>query len=189
MPSDEELIEKYLKGKEQSLEVLIKRYLKPIYSFSFNFALNQQDAEDLTQEIFLKMWRNLKKFNQNKKPAPYRTESSGSGFKSWLFKIAKNTCFDFLRKKKRNLTLNLENLDILADFAPSLIEELEKENWMEKIKKEIENLPLKMQKVLDLYYNFGLNFREISEVLRESVNTIKSRHKRAIYRLRKSIFQ
>jgi len=46
-----------------------------------------------------------------------------------------------------------------------------------------------MQKVLDLYYNFGLNFREISEILGESVNTIKSRHKRAISKLKKTIFE
>jgi RNA polymerase sigma-70 factor (ECF subfamily) len=177
MLSEKKLVERYLKGEQKSLEVLIQTYLKSIYGFVFRFVQNQQDAEDLTQEIFLKMWRNLKKFKKEK------------GFKSWLFKIAKNTCFDFLRKKKRNLTLNLENLDILADFAPSLIEEVEKENLIEKIKKEIEKLPLKMQKVLDLYYNFGLNFREISEVLGESVNTIKSRHRRAIYRLKKSIFQ
>jgi RNA polymerase sigma-70 factor (ECF subfamily) len=175
--SDQELIQLYLKGREDALELLIRKYLKPIYGYVFRFVQNQQDAEDLTQEIFLKMWRNLKKFKK------------GNSFKSWLFKIAKNTCFDFLRKKKRDLALNLENLDILADFAPSLIEEVEKENWAEKIKKEIEKLPLKMQKVLDLYYNFGLNFKEISEVLGEPVNTIKSRHRRAIYRLKKSIFQ
>jgi RNA polymerase sigma-70 factor (ECF subfamily) len=175
--SDQELIQLYLKGREDALELLIRKYLKPIYGYVFRFVQNQQDAEDLTQEIFLKMWRNLKKFKK------------GKSFKSWLFKIAKNTCFDFLRKKKGNLALNLENLDILADFAPSLIEEVEKENWIEKIKKGIEKLPLKMQKVLDLYYNLGLNFREISEVLGEPVNTIKSRHRRAIYRLKKSIFQ
>jgi RNA polymerase sigma factor (sigma-70 family) len=189
MLSDEELIKKYLKGDEKSLEVLIKRYLKPIYSFSFSFVLNQQDAEDLTQEIFLKMWRNLKKFNQNKNLAPYRTEGSGSGFKSWLFTIAKNTCFDFLRKKKRSLILNVENLEIIADFTPSLIEMFEKENLMEKLKREIEELPFKMKQVMDLYYNAGLNFREISEILGEPVNTIKSRHRRAISKLKKSILE
>ncbi len=175
--NDQELITQFLKGDEKALELLIQKYLKPIYGYVFKFVQNQQDAEDLTQETFLKMWRNLKKFKKEK------------NFKSWLFTIAKNTCFDFLRKKKKNLALNLENLEIIADFAPSFIEELEKESWAEKIKREIEKLPFKMQKVLDLYYNFGLNFREISEILKEPVNTIKSRHNRAIYKLKKSIFQ
>jgi len=175
--NDQELITQFLKGDEKALELLIQKYLKPIYGYVFKFVQNQQDAEDLTQETFLKMWRNLKKFKKEK------------NFKSWLFAIAKNTCFDFLRKKKKNLALNLENLEIIADFAPSFLEELEKENWTEKIKREMEKLPFKMQKVLDLYYNFGLNFREISEILKEPVNTIKSRHNRAIYKLKKSIFQ
>ena len=175
--NDQELITQFLKGDEKALELLIQKYLKPIYGYVFKFVQNQQDAEDLTQETFLKMWRNLKKFKKEK------------NFKSWLFTIAKNTCFDFLRKKKKNLALNLENLEIIADFAPSFLEELEKENWTEKIKREMEKLPFKMQKVLDLYYNFGLNFREISEILKEPVNTIKSRHNRAIYKLKKSIFQ
>jgi RNA polymerase sigma-70 factor (ECF subfamily) len=177
MLSDEELIKKYLKGDEKSLEVLIKRYLKPIYSFVFNFVLNQQDAEDLTQEIFLKMWRNLKKFKKEK------------NFKSWLFTIAKNTCFDFLRKKRRNLILNAENLEIVADLAPSLLEKLEKESLLEKLKKEIEKLPFKMKEVIDLRYNFGLNFGEISEILGEPMNTVKSRHKRAISKLKRSILR
>ena len=177
MLSDEELIKKYLKGDEKSLEVLIKRYLKPIYSFAFNFVLNQQDAEDLTQEIFLKMWRNLKKFKKEK------------NFKSWLFTIAKNTCFDFLRKKRRNLILNAENLEIVADLTPSLLEKMEKESLLEKLKKEIEKLPFKMKEVIDLHYNFGLNFREISEILGEPMNTVKSRHKRAISKLKRSILR
>ena len=173
--SDQELIQLYLKGREDALELLIRKYLKPIYGYVFRFVQNQQDAEDLTQEIFLKMWRNLKKFKK------------GKSFKSWLFKIAKNTCFDFLRKKKRDLALNLENLDILADFAPSLIEEVEKENLIEKLKKEIEKLPYKMKEIMLFYYEIGLNFREIAEILEEPINTVKSRHQRAIIFLKKAL--
>jgi RNA polymerase sigma factor (sigma-70 family) len=65
----------------------------------------------------------------------------------------------------------------------------EKENLMEKLKREIEKLPFKMKQVMDLYYNSGLNFREISEILGEPVNTIKSRHRRAISKLKKSILE
>jgi RNA polymerase sigma-70 factor (ECF subfamily) len=177
MQEDKKLIEKYLKGDEKALEVLISKYLKPIYNFIFCYVQNQQDAEDLTQETFLKMWRNLKKFKKEK------------NFENWLFTIAKNTCFDFLRKKRKNLILNAENLEIVADLAPSLIEKMEKESLLEKLKKEIENLPFKMKEVIDLHYNFGLNFREISEILGEPMNTVKSRHKRAISKLKRSILR
>jgi RNA polymerase sigma-70 factor (ECF subfamily) len=177
MLEEKELIEKYLKGDEKALESLISKYLKPIYSFIFGYVQNQQDAEDLTQETFLKMWRNLKKFKKEK------------NFENWLFTIAKNTCFDFLRKERKNLILNAENLEIVADLAHPLLEKMEKESLLEKLKKEIEKLPFKMKEVIDLHYNFGLNFREISEILGEPMNTVKSRHKRAISKLKRSILR
>jgi len=177
MQEDKELIEKHLKGDEKALEVLISKYLKPIYNFIFGYVQNQQDAEDLTQETFLKVWRNLKKFKKEK------------NFENWLFTIAKNTCFDFLRKKRKNLILNAENLEIVADLTPSLLEKIEKESLLEKLKKEIENLPFKMKEVINLHYNFNLNFREISEILGEPMNTVKSRHKRAISKLKRSILR
>jgi RNA polymerase sigma-70 factor (ECF subfamily) len=177
MQEDKKLIEKYLKGDEKALEVLISKYLKPIYNFIFCYVQNQQDAEDLTQETFLKMWRKFKKFKKEK------------DFENWLFTIAKNTCFDFLRKKRKNLILNAENLEMVADFAPSLLEKMEKESLLEKLKKEIEKLPFKMKEVINLHYNFGLNFREISEILGEPMNTVKSRHKRAISKLKRSILR
>ncbi|MBI4159946.1 sigma-70 family RNA polymerase sigma factor [Candidatus Wolfebacteria bacterium] len=73
---------------EVSLELLIRRYLKPIYGFTYRYVGAGQDTEDVTQETFVKVWRNLKKFDQNK------------SFKTWIFSIAKNTAIDFLKKKK-----------------------------------------------------------------------------------------
>jgi RNA polymerase sigma-70 factor (ECF subfamily) len=170
--ADEKLIDNYLKGDEQSLEVLIRRYLKPIYSFCFRFVGNSQEAEDITQEIFLKVWRNLKKFKKEK------------NFKGWLFTIAKNTCFDFLRKKKKISTLSLEKYFYLVDFNPLPNEISEKESLKEKIQEAIEKLSSKTREILNLYYNQGLTFREIAQTLNEPINTVKSRHRRAIEILR-----
>jgi len=70
--SDRKLIADYLKGDEKSLEILIQQYLKPIYNFVYRYAGNAQDAEDITQDVFVKVWRNLKKFDRQK--------ASGLGF-------------------------------------------------------------------------------------------------------------
>jgi len=161
-----------VKGDEKSLEILIKRYLKPIYSFTFRFVGNGQEAEDITQETFVKVWRNLKRFNRNKK------------FKTWIFQIAKNTSFDFLRKKKKISILSLEEYFYLADSKNLPKEIFEKESIKEKIQKSIEKLSFKTKEVLNLYYTEGLNFREIAEISGESVNTVRSRHRRAILILR-----
>jgi RNA polymerase sigma-70 factor (ECF subfamily) len=187
MISDQDLINQYLNGDEKSLEVLIKKYLKPIYSFVFNFVPDPQIAQDLTQEIFLKMWRNLKKFDRNKNLAPYRTKGSGSGFKSWLFTIAKNTCYDYLRKKKKDLAFNVEDWFSFED-SKILPDEISEKNFLlEDIKKTFEKLSSKAKEILNLYYFEGLNFREISEFLGESINTVKSRHSRAIKKIKKML--
>jgi len=170
--ADEKLIDNYLQGDEKALEVLIRRYLKPIYSFCFRFVGNNQEAEDITQEVFLKVWRNLKKFKKEK------------NFKGWLFTIAKNTCFDFLRKKKKISTLSLEKYFYLVDLSLLPNEISEKESLKEKIQEAIEKLSSKTREILNLYYNQGLTFREIAQTLNEPINTVKSRHRRAIEILR-----
>lgn len=161
--TDGELITDYLKGNEKSLEVLIKRYLKPIYSFAFQFVGNSQEAEDITQEVFIKMWRNLKKFNKKK------------NFKTWIFTIAKNTCLDW-QKKKKTLPL-FESIGNSISFSIGFLEK--------DLQKAIGNLSPKYRQVLLLRYNEDLTFRQIAEILGESVNTVKSRHRRAINLLKK----
>jgi RNA polymerase sigma-70 factor (ECF subfamily) len=168
--TDEQLIEEYLKGNEKSLEILIKEYLSQIYGFTYKRVGNTQEAEDITQEIFIKVWRNLKNFNAEK------------SFRTWIFSIAKNTCIDSLRKKKALLYLetikepgeNDKNLESIgaAQFLSSAMEKL---------------IP-QYQSVLSFYHDDNLNFREISQKTGESINTVKSRYRRAILELRKNIF-
>jgi len=201
--TDEKLVANYLKGDDESLEILIKRYLKPIYSFVFRCVGNSQEAEDITQEVFVKMWRNLKKFNprrsrfatlrgkQKKKPAPYRTYS-GAGFKTWIFSIAKNTSFDFLKKKKAIPFSEFENeegenmlVERLIDLTPLPDELLERADIAEMLNTTINHLAPQYRLVLFLRYNDHFTFREIAEILGEPIDTIKTRHRRGIAILRK----
>ncbi|MCX6813734.1 MAG: sigma-70 family RNA polymerase sigma factor [Candidatus Azambacteria bacterium] len=85
--TDEQLVKNYFKGDEKSLEELIRRYLPLIYNFSRRYAGDPDNAADITQEVFVKVWKNLKKFNTSK------------NFRVWLFTIAKNTALDWLKKK------------------------------------------------------------------------------------------
>lgn len=177
--SDEKLVRNYLKGNEESLEVLVRKYLKPIFSFVFRLVENSQEAEDITQEVFVKAWRNLKKFNQKQ------------SFKTWLFTIAKNTCLDWLRKKKEILFSELERkekktlIQNIPDLKPLPDEIFERKDLANLFKEALEKLPLKYKIVLLLRYNDHLTFRQISEIFKEPLNTVKSRHKRAIIQLKK----
>jgi RNA polymerase sigma-70 factor, ECF subfamily len=178
--SDKQLIRHYLKGNEESLGLLIQRYLKLIYSFTYRYTGNAQDSEDATQETFVKVWRNLKKFDQNKK------------FKTWIFAIAKNTAIDFLKKKKAIPFSKVENekgeniiTETLADPSPLPYELLEKAGMAQVLTSAMEKLSPKYRMVLFLRYNDHFNFREIAESLEEPLNTVKSRHRRALVMLKK----
>lgn len=193
--SDIQLIEEYLKGDEGALKVLIGRYLKPVFNFICHYAGgSRQEAEDLTQETFVKAWKNLKKFDSSK-----TREGKISGFKPWIFKIAKNTAFDYLRKRysadrQKKLLLFSELggggesesdfLENIPDGAPLPDEIFDQADLAKKLSGAIEKLPIKYREVLILHYNDHFNLREIAEISGESINTVKSRHLRALNKLK-----
>lgn len=176
------LIEKYLLGDEQSLSILFSKYFVQLYNFIFRFVNSVSVAEDLTQETLIKTWRFLNKFNKNKK------------FKTWIFQIAKNTAIDYIRKNKLEVLL-LSNIDEdkttteneYVDTRPLILEILQNKESGERLRQAVGKLPTNYQLVLELYYQNDLNFREVSEVLGESVDTIKSRHRRALLMLKKEL--
>jgi RNA polymerase sigma-70 factor (ECF subfamily) len=180
--SDKKLIILYLKKREgKALEILINRYLKPIYNFIFRLTNDQEEAEDLTIETFLKMWKNLRRFNLKK------------NFRGWLFTVAKNTTFDFFRKKKeysfKDLSFFDENFEEKIPSEVSLEEEINQNYNLKILEEEIRKLPLHYRVVLFLRYNDHLSLPEISEILEKPLNTIKSWHFRALKILKTNISQ
>jgi RNA polymerase sigma-70 factor (ECF subfamily) len=180
--SDSQLIENYLAGDENGLELLVRRYLNSIYSFSRRLTNDAGAAEDITQEVFIKVWKNLKKFDREK------------SFKAWIFKIARNTAIDYLRKKKILAFSDIENedgenmaIENISDPAPLPDEIFDRQNLKEELETAIKKLPLIFQTVIILHGLEELTFQEISDVLGEPVNTVKSRYLRGLSKLRESI--
>lgn len=176
--SDKNLITKYLEGDEKSLEFLIGRYLKPIYSFVYRNIGNVADAEDITQEVFVRVWKNLKRFKREK------------SFKSWIFKIAKNASIDFLRKRKTIPFSRFENemgqniLEKKLVNHPTFLDDANNKNI---IAAALESLSLKHRAVFSYRYEHNFTFAEIAKSLGESVNTVKSRYRRALSILKDSL--
>ncbi|MFA5087376.1 MAG: RNA polymerase sigma factor [Candidatus Paceibacterota bacterium] len=180
--TDEQLVEKYLQGEKQALDFLIARYLKPIYGFAYSYCGNSAEAEDITQEAFVKIWKNIKKFDQKKK------------FKPWLFEIAKNTAIDFSRKKKSIPFSRFENdkgenvlLETLRDKAPLPLAACERKDMISRVADAINKLSIKYKEVVLMRLNEQLTFQEIANILGESVDTIKSRYRRAIMELKQTL--
>ncbi|OGD30131.1 hypothetical protein A2833_00855 [Candidatus Azambacteria bacterium RIFCSPHIGHO2_01_FULL_44_55] len=177
--SDQQLVADYIQGDEASLELLIRGYLKPIYSFTYRYVGNAQDAEDVTQEVFVKVWKHLEKFDQSK------------SFKTWIFSIAKNTAIDFLKKKKVIPFSDFDTedggniiADTFADTAKSLQEIFERKETAQILESAMAELSPKYRMILSLRCNSDFNFKEIAETLGEPINTVKSRYRRAIIMLK-----
>lgn len=176
--SDKELIVDYLNGDESALPVLINRYLKSIYNFAYRLTGNVQSAEDISQETFFKAWKNLKK---------YKPEES---FKTWLFTIARNTTFDFLRKKKSFVFSDLGDEESsfeedLVDDSPQaeeIISQLEDKKLLDDLLNKLSPI---YKEIILLHHLNELTFEEIAKMLGKSVNTVKSQHRRALIELKK----
>lgn len=176
---DQELIANYFNGDPESLEILVKRYLPAVYGRALRLAGNRQDAEDISQEVFLRVWRNLRKFD---------TERS---FRAWILSITRNACIDFLRKKKEIPFTEFENaegvnllIEKIADPSLSPLEEFERKNFAAVLARASWHLSVKYRKVFSLRAA-DFTFLEIAEKLGEPFNTVKSRYRRAILMLKK----
>ena len=178
--NDAQLVADYLNGDEQSLHTLIEKHLKPVYRFVHSYVGSDSDAEAITQEVFVRAWRNLKKFDQEK------------SFKTWIFAIAKHASIDALKKKK---AINFSAFDdengdnalfeTLTDTGLLPDEIFEKKSFAEILTGLTRLLSPAYQRVLSLRYQDDLTFAKISETLHEPLDTIKSRHRRALLVLKK----
>ena len=185
--SDEEIILLYKAGDQEVFKTLIARYSAPIYNFVVRLT-NKNDASDIVQEIFIKVWKNIHRFNPLK-----------ASFKTWIFTIARNTTTDFLRKRKSLLFSDIDKStrQDLAEgetFAENIPDEnllpeeaLQKLQDSEFLNKILEKLRPIYREVLILHYQEEMTFEEIGKILDKPLNTVKSIHRRAILEMRKII--
>jgi RNA polymerase sigma-70 factor (ECF subfamily) len=162
--SDEALMERVQKGETHLLELLIKRYEKPLFAYAFRVVQTRSAAEDAFQETFLRVFR---------KRDSYR---AGAPFRPWLYTICLNTCRDALRAKSRRPEAELDKAALFVPDAQPGPETLTNQSSLAaRIKEAIEKLPDKQREVFLLSYYQQLQYPEISEILDIPVGTVKSR--------------
>lgn len=178
------LITQAAQGSGKAFALLVERYMDVAYGLSLRYMGTQTDAEDTTQEAFVKVWKNLKTYNPK------------LSFKNWILEITKNTCLDQLKKKQVIPFTSFENADgtntltdSLVDFyllPDRLTDQVLLKNLLANTRRILSE---KYNQVLDLYYQEGLNFREIAERLHIPLHTIKSRHRRSLMLLKNLLSQ
>jgi RNA polymerase sigma-70 factor (ECF subfamily) len=180
---DATLVGAFIKGDGDSFAALVDRHMPMVYKFIYRYVADADMANDVVQEVFIKVWKNIKKFDQKK------------SFKTWVLTIAKNTALDAIKKKKGILFSRIEEADtdldtFLAPYvtSPDLPDALlQKKQTKADLDRMLRELSPSYRSVLLLRYSEHLKFREIADMLQEPIDTIKSKHRRALIQLR-SIF-
>jgi RNA polymerase sigma-70 factor (ECF subfamily) len=175
--TEKELIEEFAKGNvEQASIEFVKRYKNFVYLVAFRYVKNHEDAEDITQEVFIDSLQKIKY---------YRQESS---LKTWLYRITVNKSKNFLRKQKLLTFVRFrkdeEDEDKELDFPDiSQNNRLESKELEERFLEAIAQLPEKQREVFSLRYFDNLSFNEISNMLGTSVGGLKANYFHAVKKI------
>lgn len=186
--SDQELISIYLKGDESALGMLINRHQSQIFSFLMSKLKNKAIAEDLFQDVFVKVINTMKagKYNEEGKFLP------------WIMRISHNIMIDHFRKaNKMKMVRAIKNgsdesdeFDVLSNIKESskrVDEEMEFSQIRGDLKSLIKLLPEDQKEVLMMRHYYKMSFKEIAEMTNVSINTALGRMRYALMNLRKMI--
>lgn len=182
-PQDSELIAQYRNGSEAAFDLLVVRYHSKVYTTIFLIVKDQKTAEDLLQDVFIKVVNTLNSDRYNEE----------GKFQPWITRIAHNLAVDHFRKAKRYPTILMEdgsNVFNSLQFAESSHEDRQiKEDTIELVKRLIEELPEAQKEVLIMRHYLDMSFQEIAEQTGVSINTALGRMRYALIHLRKKMKQ
>ena len=182
--SDERLVERFQQGDQQAFDLIVDRYEQKVWHLAFRLTGDQEDAFDLAQEAFLKVYRYLMLF---------RGQSS---FSTWLYRIVTNSFYDEMRKSKRRPTIAVSLDDAIITDEGEVVRELcssdagpEELSLQRELQKTIQaallGLPEDYRVVLILRDLQDHSYEEIAAILGLNLGTVKSRLSRARLALRK----
>lgn len=174
-PDDSELVDRAQDGDREAFQQLVERYQEKVYSICYGKVKDEQDAKDVSQDVFVKVFRYIDNFNQE------------SSFYTWLYRIAVNTSIDYLRKQSRRDEVDYDDT-IQTDeevqgnelLMPSKLgvdpdRELGRKELREKMLEALKSLSDKHRTILTLREVEGLSYKEMAEVLDISKGTVMSR--------------
>lgn len=186
--NDSELIRSFKEGNDVAFERIVLKYQDRIFNLCYRFLGNMQEAEDVAQDVFIKVFKALKRF---------RSESS---FYTWIYRITVNTCknriksLDYRRLKKKiqlpDETYTESNriaAAVMSNDSPA--ESMEKKERMKQIQTAINKLPPDQKAVIVLRDIEGFSYDEISEITGHKLGTVKSKLSRARNDLRNKLMR
>ncbi|MDQ3140805.1 MAG: sigma-70 family RNA polymerase sigma factor [Bacteroidota bacterium] len=177
--NDQTLIDQYLQGDESAFKVLLSRHQQKIYTSIYLFVKERELAEDLFQEVFIKIIDTLRK-------GAYNHEGK---FSQWATRIAYNMCVDQFRRGKRRTKVNstdeFDIFDVLELKDENREDQLIRSETHGKIRSLVDQLPPEQREVVILRHYADMSFKEIASLTRVSINTALGRMRYALINIRK----
>lgn len=170
---DQELLLK-LKNPETrnyGFNLMVRKYQQKMYWHIRKMVIDHDEADDLVQEVFIKVWNNLEKFRED------------SQLYTWIYRIATNECLNFLRKKKNRYFIPIH--DVQAELTQKLDESvyIDGDEIQLKLQKALLKLPDKQRLVFNMKYFDEMKYEEISEITDTSVGSLKASYHHAVKKI------
>ncbi|MBN2321236.1 MAG: sigma-70 family RNA polymerase sigma factor [Acidobacteria bacterium] len=182
LSGDQKLVERCLEGDDTAWETVIRSYGKSIYNLSYRFSNRKEDAEDLTQEILLRVYRNLKS---------YRSEAGS--LKNWILRVARNLIIDHYRRQRRLPPSagdeELETMNIRDETAPNPHQAFERGEAARFLMDGIQSLSFELKEAVLLRDLEGMAYHEMADCLNVPEGTVKSRINRGRVELTKLLIK
>lgn len=179
--NDQELILQYLDGNEKAFEELLSRHKQKIYTSIYLFVKDKSLAEDIFQEVFIKIIDTLRK-------GKYNHEGK---FLQWALRISYNMCVDYFRRSKRRPKLSptetFDIFDVLQSTDSNAEQNIIRSQTHDKVRRLVDMLPPEQREVVILRHYADMSFKEIAKLTRVSINTALGRMRYALINIRKLV--
>lgn len=176
-PSDEELLEKFRdeKTRESAFTEIIKKYQERLYWHIRRLVVEHEDANDVLQNVFIKVWKGLDNFRAD------------SQLYTWLYRIATNECLSFIDSKKKKAALSLSGYEEALSNQVKADKYFDSKKLEWKLQLAIQQLPEKQRVVFSLRYYDEMPYEEMSRVLETSEGALKASYHHAVKKVEEFI--
>ncbi len=168
----EEIVHEFNKGNPKSFSSVFNTYYSALCFFAERMILDKEEAKDIVEESFIKLWRLHANF------------ATMQNIKAFLYITTKNACLNFIRQSERNAKQQSDMVYMLAKKEDHVLTEITRAEVLRELHAAIESLPPQCRKIVRMSFVEGMKNQEIAEQLNLSVHTVKNQKVRAIYLLK-----